>query len=85
MAPILVTCALTGAIHMTPMSLHLPVTPDEMVAQGTAAAARDGAPSSSCSRSTTRAREPVLSTTGSASCRWPGRHGCGLTLRLSTR
>ena len=38
MAPVLITCALTGSIHTPSMSPHLPVTPDEMVAQGTAAA-----------------------------------------------
>jgi uncharacterized protein (DUF849 family) len=38
MAPVLITCALTGSIHTPSMSPYLPVTPDDMVAQGTAAA-----------------------------------------------
>jgi uncharacterized protein (DUF849 family) len=35
---IIVTCALTGAIHTPTMSDHLPVTPDEIVSEGIAAA-----------------------------------------------
>ena len=34
----IVTCALTGAIHTPGMSPHLPVTPDEIVAEGRRAA-----------------------------------------------
>lgn len=35
---VIVTCALTGAIHTPSMSQHLPVTPDEIVAEGVRAA-----------------------------------------------
>ena len=35
---VIVTCALTGAIHTPSMSPHLPVTPDEIVAEGLRAA-----------------------------------------------
>ena len=38
MSTILITCALTGSIHTPTMSPHLPVTADEIVAQGLAAA-----------------------------------------------
>jgi uncharacterized protein (DUF849 family) len=38
MSKILITCALTGSIHTPSMSPHLPVTADEMVAEGLAAA-----------------------------------------------
>ncbi|MEM9013317.1 MAG: 3-keto-5-aminohexanoate cleavage protein [Pseudomonadota bacterium] len=31
---VIITCALTGAIHTPSMSPHLPVTPDEIVAEG---------------------------------------------------
>lgn len=36
--PVIVTAALTGAIHTPSMSPHLPVTPDEIVAEGVRAA-----------------------------------------------
>ncbi|MDW4496584.1 3-keto-5-aminohexanoate cleavage protein [Sulfitobacter sp. D35] len=32
--PVIITCALTGAIHTPGMSPHLPVTPDEIIAEG---------------------------------------------------
>jgi uncharacterized protein (DUF849 family) len=35
---VIVSCAVTGAIHTPSMSPHLPVTPDEIVADGVAAA-----------------------------------------------
>jgi uncharacterized protein (DUF849 family) len=35
---VIITCAVTGAIHTPSMSPHLPVTPDEIVADGIAAA-----------------------------------------------
>ncbi|MEO1226052.1 MAG: 3-keto-5-aminohexanoate cleavage protein [Pseudomonadota bacterium] len=35
---VIITCALTGAIHTPSMSPHLPVTPDEIVAEAVAAA-----------------------------------------------
>ncbi len=35
---VIVTCAVTGAIHTPSMSPHLPVTPDEIVAEAVAAA-----------------------------------------------
>ncbi|EAU45811.1 MULTISPECIES: 3-keto-5-aminohexanoate cleavage protein [Salipiger] len=38
MSKILITCALTGSIHTPTMSPHLPVTADEIVEQGVAAA-----------------------------------------------
>ena len=38
MSKILITCALTGSIHSPTMSPHLPVTADEIVEQGVAAA-----------------------------------------------
>jgi len=38
MSPILITCALTGSIHTPSMSPHLPVTAEEIAAQGIAAA-----------------------------------------------
>ncbi|TCO72396.1 3-keto-5-aminohexanoate cleavage protein [Rhodovulum euryhalinum] len=38
MSKIIITCALTGSIHTPSMSPHLPVTPDQIVAQGLAAA-----------------------------------------------
>ncbi len=38
MSAILITCALTGSIHTPSMSPHLPVTADEIVAQGLDAA-----------------------------------------------
>ncbi|GGA96330.1 3-keto-5-aminohexanoate cleavage protein [Allosediminivita pacifica] len=38
MSKILITCALTGSIHTPSMSPHLPITPDEIVEQGLAAA-----------------------------------------------
>ncbi|RDC72745.1 3-keto-5-aminohexanoate cleavage protein [Rhodovulum sp. 12E13] len=38
MSAILITCALTGSIHTPTMSPHLPVTADEIVEQGIAAA-----------------------------------------------
>lgn len=34
----IISCALTGSIHVPSMSPHLPVTPDEIVAEGIAAA-----------------------------------------------
>ena len=39
---VIITCAVTGAIHTPTMSPHLPVTPDE-IAQGAIGAARAGA------------------------------------------
>ena len=40
MAPrkVVVTCAVTGAIHTPTMSPHLPITPDQIVAEAIAAA-----------------------------------------------
>ena len=38
MAPIVLTCALTGSIHTPSMSPHLPVTPDAIAEQAAAAA-----------------------------------------------
>ena len=38
MTKLILTCALTGSIHTPTMSPHLPVTPDEIVEQGLAAA-----------------------------------------------
>jgi len=38
MSKILITCAVTGSIHTPSMSPHLPVTPEEIVAQSVAAA-----------------------------------------------
>ena len=35
---VIITCAITGAIHTPSMSPHLPVTPDEIVAESLAAA-----------------------------------------------
>jgi uncharacterized protein (DUF849 family) len=35
---VIITCAITGAIHTPTMSPHLPVTPDEIVAESVAAA-----------------------------------------------
>jgi uncharacterized protein (DUF849 family) len=35
---VIITCAVTGAIHTPTMSPHLPITPDEIVAQAVAAA-----------------------------------------------
>ncbi|MSP94878.1 MAG: 3-keto-5-aminohexanoate cleavage protein [Alphaproteobacteria bacterium] len=35
---VIITCAMTGAIHTPSMSLHLPVTPDEIVADALGAA-----------------------------------------------
>ncbi|MBY0530937.1 MAG: 3-keto-5-aminohexanoate cleavage protein [Xanthobacteraceae bacterium] len=35
---VIVTCAVTGAIHTPSMSSHLPITPDEIVAEAVAAA-----------------------------------------------
>src|ERR1700754_4161542 len=35
---VIITCAVTGAIHTPSMSPHLPVTPDEIVAEALAAA-----------------------------------------------
>ncbi|MDU8911745.1 3-keto-5-aminohexanoate cleavage protein [Aestuariicoccus sp. MJ-SS9] len=40
--PVIITCAVTGAIHTPSMSPHLPVTPDE-IAQSAIAAAEAGA------------------------------------------
>ncbi len=39
---VIVTCAVTGAIHTPSMSPHLPITPDEIVAEAVAAAERQG-------------------------------------------
>ena len=40
MAPrkVVITCAVTGAIHTPTMSPHLPITPDQIVADAVAAA-----------------------------------------------
>ncbi|PWR02710.1 3-keto-5-aminohexanoate cleavage protein [Meridianimarinicoccus roseus] len=38
MARVILTCAVTGSIHTPSMSPHLPVTPDDIVAQSVAAA-----------------------------------------------
>ena len=38
---VVITCAVTGAIHTPSMSPHLPVTPDEIAAAGIAAAKLD--------------------------------------------
>ena len=38
MSKIMITCAVTGSIHTPSMSPHLPVTPEEIVAQSVAAA-----------------------------------------------
>src|ERR1043165_9893104 len=35
---VIITCAVTGAIHTPSMSPHLPVTPDEIVSEALAAA-----------------------------------------------
>ena len=35
---VIITCAITGAIHTPSMSPHLPVTPDEIIAESLAAA-----------------------------------------------
>jgi len=35
---VIITCAITGAIHTPSMSAHLPVTPDEITAAAVAAA-----------------------------------------------
>jgi uncharacterized protein (DUF849 family) len=35
---VVITCAVTGAIHTPSMSPHLPITPDEIIADGVAAA-----------------------------------------------
>ena len=35
---VVITCAVTGAIHTPSMSPHLPVTPDEIIADSLAAA-----------------------------------------------
>ena len=35
---VIITCAVTGAIHTPSMSPHLPVTPDEIAEAGIAAA-----------------------------------------------
>ena len=35
---VIITCAVTGAIHTPTMSPHLPITPDEIVADALAAA-----------------------------------------------
>ena len=39
---VIITCAVTGAIHTPTMSPHLPITPDE-IAEGAIGAARAGA------------------------------------------
>ena len=36
--PVILTCALTGSIHTPSMSPHLPITPEELIEQGLAAA-----------------------------------------------
>lgn len=41
--PVIITCALTGAIHTPSMSPHLPVTPEEMIAEAVAASAAGAA------------------------------------------
>ena len=38
MSKVIITCAVTGSIHTPTMSPHLPVTPDEIAADGVAAA-----------------------------------------------
>ena len=43
MEPLILSCALTGGIHTPSMSPHLPVTPDEILAQGLDAAAAGAA------------------------------------------
>ena len=40
---VVITCAVTGAIHTPTMSPHLPITPDEIVADAFRPLARDGA------------------------------------------
>ena len=39
MSKVIITCAVTGSIHTPTMSPHLPLTPDEIAADGVAAAA----------------------------------------------
>src|SRR5690554_4640536 len=36
--PVIITCAVTGAIHTPTMSPHLPITPDEIAGEAIAAA-----------------------------------------------
>ena len=38
MSKVIITCAVTGSIHTPTMSPHLPITPDEIAADGVAAA-----------------------------------------------
>ena len=38
MSKVIITCAVTGSIHTPTMSPHLPLTPDEIAADGVAAA-----------------------------------------------
>ena len=36
--PVIITCAVTGGIHTPTMSEHLPITPDEIIADALGAA-----------------------------------------------
>ena len=56
---VIITCAITGAIHTPTMSPYLPITPDE-IAEGSARCSRGGCrdPASPCARSGNRQAGP---------------------------
>ena len=56
---VIITCAVTGAIHTPSMSPYLPVTPDEIIAAGGGSGrGRRGDPASACPRSRDRQAGP---------------------------
>jgi hypothetical protein len=56
---VIITCAVTGAIHTPSMSPHLPVTPDQIIADALGAAESGrGDPASACARSFRRQAGP---------------------------
>ena len=74
MSKVIITCAVTGSIHTPTMSPHLPITPDEIAADGVAAAEAGASILHLYARDPADGRPPVLqpqSTTTSAGYRPP--------------
>ena len=67
---VIITCAVTGAIHTPTMSPYLPITPDEIADAGDRRRrSRRGDPASACARSGDRQARPDAGGLRAASCR----------------
>ena len=64
---VIITCAVTGAIHTPTMPPYLPITPDE-IAREAIAAAEGGAPSSISMRAIPKPASPTRRRKPSSAC-----------------